>query len=250
MKHKDQTDIGGMRESFLTTHWSLIEGIGKHKDKEQALISLLIERYWKPVYCYLRRKGYDNEQAKDMTQGFFHEIVLSRRMVERTDSSKGRFRSFLLYSLNQYLIDQKRKETSKKRIPNDKLVFLDFSEIPILPQMILERSPEECFSYAWKSDLIDRTVQDVHAECEKKGLQTHWYIFRDKVLLPTLKSEESQPMKVIGARYGIESESRAFNMLLTVKRHFKTTLRRNIANTVLSEKDVDEEGRDLLKFFS
>jgi hypothetical protein len=56
-------------------------------------------------------------------------------------------------------------------------------------------------------------------------------------------------MKVIGARYGIESESRAFNMLLTVKRHFKAALRRNVANTVLSEEDVDEEGRDLLKYF-
>ena len=249
MRPKDQTDMGGVRESFLTTHWSLIEGIKQHQDKDQALISLLLERYWKPVYCYLRRKGYPNEEAKDLTQGFFHEIVLSRCMLERTDSSKGRFRSFLLYSLNQYLIDQKRKETSKKRIPNDKLVPLNISDPPILPQMILERSPEDCFSYAWKSDLIDRTVTEVQAECEKQGLQTHWYIFRDKVLLPTLKSEESQPMKVIGARYGIESESRAFNMLLTVKRHFKAALRRNVANTVLSEEDVDEEGRDLLKYF-
>jgi len=249
MKRKDQTNMGGMRESFLTTHWSLIEGIRKHQDKDQALIGLLLERYWKPVYCYLRRKGYQNEEAKDLTQGFFHEIVLSRRMLERTDSSKGRFRSFLLYSLNQFLIDQKRKEAGKKRIPNDKLVPLDISNPPVLPQMILERSPEDCFSYAWKSDLIDRTVTEVQAECEGQGLQKHWHIFRDKVLLPTLKSEESQPMKAIGARYGVESESRAFNMLLTVKRRFKAALRRNLANTVLTEEDVDEEWSDLLKLF-
>jgi DNA-directed RNA polymerase specialized sigma24 family protein len=249
MRPKDQTDMGGVRESFLTTHWSLIEGIKQHQDKDQALISLLLERYWKPVYCYLRHKGYQNEEAKDLTQGFFHEIVLSRHMVERSDSSKGRFRSFILYTLDKFLIDQRRKGSARTRIPQDKLVPLDISEPPNLPQMINESSPEDCFSYAWKSDLIDRTVAEVQAECEKQGLQTHWYIFRDKVLLPTLKSEESQPMKVIGARYGIDSESRAFNMLLTVKRHFKAALRRNVANTVLNEGDVDEEGRDLLKYF-
>ncbi len=67
MKHEDKTDMGGVRESFLTTHWSLIEGIKHHQDKDQALIGLLLERYWKPVYCYLKRKGYRNEEAKDLT---------------------------------------------------------------------------------------------------------------------------------------------------------------------------------------
>lgn len=249
MKQKDQTDMGGVRESFLTTHWSLIEGIKKHQDKDQALIGLLLERYWKPVYCYLRRKGYQNEEAKDLTQGFFHEIVLSRRMVERTDPSKGRFRWFLLHSLGQFLIDQKRKGSTKTRIPNDKLVPFDTNDPPMLPQMIVERSPEDCFAYTWKSELVDRTLSEVQAECEEQGLQTHWHIFRDKVLLPTLQNRQSQPMKAIGAQYGVASESRAFNMLLTVKRHFRTALRRNLANTVLTEEDVDEEWRDLLRFF-
>jgi DNA-directed RNA polymerase specialized sigma24 family protein len=249
MRPKDQTDMGGVRESFPTTLWSLIECIKQHQDKDQALISLLLERYWKPVYCYLRRKGYQNEEAKDLTQGFFHEIVLSRRMVERTDSSKGRFRSFILYSLDQFLIDQRRKGSAKTRIPNDKLVPFDISDPPDLPQMILERSPEDCFTYTWKSDLIDRTVSEVQTECEKQGLQTHWCIFRDKVLLPTLQNKESQTMKAISARYSIESESRAFNMLLTVRRRFKAALKRNVANTVLGEEDVEEEWQDLLNFF-
>ena len=249
MEHKDPTDMGGVRESFLTTHWSLIEGIKKHQDKDQALIGLLLERYWKPVYCYLRRKGYQNEEAKDLTQGFFHEIVLSRRMVERTDPSKGRFRWFLLHSLGQFLIDQKRKGSTKTRIPNDKLVPFDTIDPPMLPQMILERSPEDCFAYTWKSELVDRTLSEVQAECEEQGLQTHWHIFRDKVLLPTLENKQSQPMKAIGAQYGVASESRAFNMLLTVKRHFRAALRQNLANTVLTKEDVDEEWRDLLRFF-
>jgi len=79
MKHGDYTDIGGVGQSFLTTQWTLIEGIKSEANKDKALVGLLLDRYWKPVYCYLRRKGHDNEQAKDLTQDFFHEVILSRR---------------------------------------------------------------------------------------------------------------------------------------------------------------------------
>ena len=109
MTCRDLTDMGGVRDTFLTTHWSLIDGVKEHTDKDRALIGLLLERYWKPVYCYLRRKGYNNEQAKDLTQDFFHEVVLSRSLIDRADQSKGRFRSFLLHALNNYLVNGAKK---------------------------------------------------------------------------------------------------------------------------------------------
>jgi hypothetical protein len=112
--------------------------------------------------------------------------------------------------------------------------------------MVLERSPEDCFAYAWKSELLDRTLRQVQADCEQQGLQTHWYLFRDKVLRPTLGNRESQPMKTIAARYGIESESTAFNMLLTVKRRFRATLRMNLRSAVLAEDDIDDEWQEIL----
>jgi hypothetical protein len=84
-RRHDQTDMGGTGEVFLTTHWSLIEDIKSKDDKDRALMDLLLNRYWKPVYCYLRHKRYDNEDAKDLTQGFFHEVVLNRNLVQRAD---------------------------------------------------------------------------------------------------------------------------------------------------------------------
>src|SRR4030042_2893105 len=193
MKRSDQTDMGGTQESFLTTHWSLLEGAGRCQDKAQAMIGLLLERYWKPVYCYLRRKGHPNEEAKDLTQEFFHEVVLNRRLLERADPAQGPFRSFLLHALDQFLIDQRRKESAAKRIPRDKLVPFDIHDPPELPQTIYDRSPEECFAYAWKSELLDRTLSEVQAEGEAQGLQTPWYLFRDKVLLPLRASREWEP---------------------------------------------------------
>ena len=77
MKREEYTDMGGVGASFLTTHWSMLEKAGKGQDTDnRALIGMLLERYWKPVYCYVRRKGYNNEDAKDLTQGFFQEVVL------------------------------------------------------------------------------------------------------------------------------------------------------------------------------
>ncbi len=99
MGYEHHTDMGGTRERFLTTQWSLIENIKAGQDQDKLLIGFLLEEYWKPVYCYLRRNGHDNEQAKDLTQAFFHEVVLNKDLVGRADKAKGRFRSFLLHGI-------------------------------------------------------------------------------------------------------------------------------------------------------
>ncbi|MCP4453255.1 MAG: hypothetical protein GY809_17480, partial [Planctomycetes bacterium] len=68
MGRHDYTHMGAGGEAFLTTHWSLIEQAGSSdRDPDSALIGLLFEQYWRPVYCYLRRKGHDNDEAKDLT---------------------------------------------------------------------------------------------------------------------------------------------------------------------------------------
>ena len=114
MEKKDYTKMGGSGAVFLTTHWSLIEAAGSEEtDPDRSLIGLLMEQYWRPVYCYLRRKGYDNEQAKDLTQGFFHEMVLGHRLVEKADAAKGRFRTYLLTALNRYVVNVHNAETAR-----------------------------------------------------------------------------------------------------------------------------------------
>ncbi len=145
MRDHDMTSMGGQENASLTTHWSLIEEVKTDQDKDRALIGLLLQRYWKPVYCYVRRKGFANEQAKDLTQGFFHEVVLNRHLIGRADRSKGRFRSLILHALNQYIVDEGRKESALKRIPKDKLVSLDVADPSQLPQMISELDAEQSF---------------------------------------------------------------------------------------------------------
>jgi len=249
MENSNWTDIGGVRQTFLTTLWSLLEGIKEHGDKERALIGLLLERYWKPVYCYLRRKGYDNEQAKDLTQGFFHEVVLDRDLIDRSDPSKGSFRSLLLHALNHYLVDEQRKESARKRIPRDKLVRLDIADPPALPEIVDELGPEETFNYAWKADLLERALSEVRENYTRQGMETHWYVFRDRILQPLLGDQPPLPLNKICRQYGIENEATASHMLETVKRRFQSVLRKQVRQTVLTGQVVEEELKEILKFF-
>jgi len=249
MGRQDWTDMGGAQEQFLTTHWSWLGDLkAADGDTSRALIELLLERYWKPVYCYLRRKGHANEEAKDLTQGFFHEVVLNRHLMERADPAKGSFRSLLLHALHQYLIDEKRRETAAKRIPRDRLASLDALDSFELPQVINELDPGESFNYAWKADLLERVLAQVKADYIDQGMETHWHIFRDRLLTPLLEDTPTPSLKQICERYGIGQQATASHMLTTVKRHFQAVLCDYVRQTVLNGHAADEELKEILEF--
>jgi RNA polymerase sigma-70 factor (ECF subfamily) len=249
MKGYDQTSMGGIGKAFLTTHWSLIEKAQANEEGNRALIGLLLKKYWKPVYCYLRRKGYDNEQAKDLTQGFFNEIVLGRGLIEKADQSKGRFRSFLLLALNRYLINIKEQETVQKRIPREMLVPLDQVDLPDLPPSLIQSAPEETFNYAWVSALLEQVLDEVQKKCSARNLTVHWQVFRDRIVLPILNRTEPLSMEEICNKYGIEKTIKASNMITTVKRLFQTVLKQHIRNSVMSDVDTADELEQIRRFF-
>lgn len=251
MEGYNWTDMGGVQEKFLTTHWSLIEDIqeSQGQDRETALVGLLLDRYWKPVYCYLRRKGYENEQAKDLTQGFFCEVVLNRHLVERADPCKGRFRTFLLHALNQYLIDEQRKEAGQKHIPRSKLIPLDIADPPAIIESVCEMDAEQSFDYAWKVQLLERVVAEVRGRYIQRGMETHWCVFRDCLLEPVLEDREAPSLKQICQSYGIDNEATASGMLKTVKRHFRSVLTDHVRQTVVSGDTVEEELQEIFQFF-
>lgn len=249
MKRHDQTSIGGVGEAFLTTHWSLIEKAQSSEEGSRELIGLLLKKYWKPVYCYLRRKGYDNEQAKDLTQGFFHEVVLGRGLIKKADQSKGRFRPYLLLALNRYLINIREEETAQKRIPKDRLIPLDSIDLPDLPPSVTQSAPEEAFNYAWVSALLEQVLAEVQTKCRERDLMLHWQVFRDRLVRPILNRSDPLSMKEICDKYGIEDTIKASNMITTVKRLFQTILKQHVRNSVMSDEDTADELAQIKRFF-
>ena len=168
----------------------------------------------------------------------------------QADKCKGRFRTFLLYSLNKYLIDQMRRETAQKRIPKEKIVSLDIAEPPELPQTITNLSPEDCFNYAWKSALLDQTLTEIESAYLGQGMENHWHVFNERIVKPNLQGTKPLSIKDICAKYGIEDELKVSSMITTVKRRFRTALKKNLRNTVTSETLVSDELREIVDFFS
>jgi DNA-directed RNA polymerase specialized sigma24 family protein len=248
MGYNDQTEMGGSREAFLTTQWSLIEDIKADQDRDRTLIDFLLRQYWKPVYYYLRRKGFNNEDAKDFTQDFFHEVVLNRDMVGRADQTRGRFRSFLLFALNEYLTKQNIRKRARKRIPKGKLVSLEVTEELSLPQSVEKASAEESYHYAWLSALLERVLADVRAECHREGKETHWVLFYEQIVKPIMGGQSVISITDLSQEHGIGDAKKASNMIITVKRRFRTTLMQHVRRTLLSGDQAAEEMEELLQY--
>jgi RNA polymerase sigma-70 factor (ECF subfamily) len=248
MAYSEPTGMGGARQAFLTTQWTLIGNIQEGKDQDKALIGFLLKQYWKPVYCYLRHKGYSNEQAKDLTQGFFHEVVLNRDLFGRADQSRGRFRAFLLHALKQYANKQDLKEQSQKRL-EQKAVSFEIDEEPVLPDSVAQTTAEESYHYAWLSSLLEHVLEEVEDDCKQQGLGIHWAIFNKRIVWPIFDDRSPPSLPELCEDYDIEDEKKASNMIITVKRRFKAALMQHVRNTVLSQSQAPEELEELLQFF-
>lgn len=249
MNGKDQTDLGGKGGTFLTTHWSLIEGIRAGEDPDRALVGSLLKDYWKPVYCYLRRRGYPNEEAKDLTQAFFHEIVLGKELIRQADRGKGRFRSFLLTALRNYLINVRDKETAQKRVPRGKLVRLDMVDPEVLPEAVDDLSPDDCFNHVWVSSLLERALREVETSCYEDDKTVYWKVFEERVLQPIVEETDPPSVKDICGRYGIPDGGKLANMVVTVKRRVRATLERLVQESVMSADETTDELQEMGRFF-
>ena len=250
-KYFNETSIGGSQERFQTTHWSEIFSAGTKDDvRRNVIIEALLRRYWKPVYCYVRRKGYDNERAKDLTQGFFCEIVLNSNLIQQADQTKGRFRTFLLTALNHYLIDVHRKEKASKYVPRGGFIAFEDSDLSSLIKAHSKVTPDQIFNYIWATEVIDQVITRVRNECCDTGKETHWHIFYAKILSPIIDNQAGPSLKELCDRYGIENETKASNMIITVKRCFRRILEDHLRRFVQTDSEIEDEISELLEIIS
>lgn len=248
MKRHDHTSIGGNRKAFQTTQWSVIERIAaSSKTDNQTLINDLLGKYWKPVYCYLRHKGHGNEEAKDLTQGFFQEVVLGRKLVHQASRAKGSFRKFLLTALVRYVKSAHRKEIAQKRIPKNNLVSLEYIDATELVEPLRGLTAEESFHYAWVSSLLDEVFEEVEADCHAHNLTVHWNLFRDRALEPITHETEPPSLTEICEKYDIEDKKKASNMVVTVNRRVQAAIKRHLRQALSKETTVEEETKEIMR---
>jgi len=236
---------------FATTHWTeILAARSADEPRGRRALEELLARYWKSVFCYLRCKGYESESAKDLTQGFFHEIVLGRGLIERADRSKGRFRTFLLTCLNRYVSKIRQAGKAKHGLSRGRLVCLEEIDKLSVPEPRHYTTPSSAFDYAWGTALLDEVIDEVAGKCRETGNAAYWELFRERVLRPIMGNIQPPPLPLLCEKYGVAETAKASHMILTVKRRFRAVLRRYVRQFVSSDAEVEDEIRYLMKIFS
>jgi len=251
MNRWQRTSMGGIESRFPSTHWSLILNVRtRDVTRHQLAIESLIIGYWKPVYCYLLKRGYANEEAKDLTQDFFCEFFLKPKLLQAADKKIGRFRQLLLTAIKRFIINTERNKNRKKRAPPSGLQNFSSLKLDDVDFSGLTATPEQAFYYAWIVDLLDQVLCELREQYCSPDTLKHWEVFQLKVLAPILEGAQDLSMKQICERCDIATEVQAANMIITVKRRFRSVLKRCLRNLVHSDSEAEEEFKELLSFLS
>lgn len=228
---------------FATTQWTavLAAGDGSSPEAYRAL-EQLCATYWYPLYAYVRRQGRCVEDAEDLTQEFFARL-LEGKLLRRADPNRGRFRTFLLASLKNFLINEWSKAKREKRGGGCQVISLDTeqTESRFKAEPADNRTPEKAFARRWAVIVLDRVLNELQAEwvADARGP-----VFDE--LKAALSAEDNESSYVvIGGRLGM-SEGNVKTQVFRLRRRYRELLRSEIARTVANPADVDDEIRELL----
>ena len=229
---------------FETTRWSLVvaAGSGDSSSARAALVTLC-ETYWYPLYAYVRRRGTSADDARDLTQGFFTSL-LERRDFEHLRQERGRFRAFLLASLQHFLANDAARRRTQKRGGDITFLPLAFDDAEGRYQIepAENTTPETLYERRWALTVIDRVLNELRRDWEADGRETEF----DELKSCLLGVNPSGGYVAIAARLGT-SEGAVKTAVHRLRRRFQDALRKDIAETVSDPEDVDDEIRYLVR---
>lgn len=226
-----------------TTQWSQVLAARDGSDTEaRAALESLCQTYWQPLYAYIRHQGSDPDEARDLTQGFFAEL-LERDFLADVDPEKGRFRSFLLASLRHYLSHERDRARALKRGGGTTTLSLDVevgeAGYALRPTEAL--TPVDVFERRWAMTVLDRAMQRLQTEAGADGNGSQF-----KELKQYLTSAEPQaPYREAGEALGI-SEGAVATAVHRLRQRYGQCLRAEIAETVVNPAEIGDELRHML----
>ena len=234
------------------TRWSrILAAHTQDPTRRKTALGDIAQQYWHPVYWYFMRKGHAVEEAEDLTQGFFADIVLGKDLVQKADPGKGRFRGFLCEALRNYRTSQHRREQAKKRRPENNIISLEgFGSNMPEPACKETATPEDVFNYVWASGVWRQVFSEVESDCSQAGQTTHWEIFFERMIDPIQKNTNPPTLEELAAKYGLPGINNVSGIVTTVKRKFRTALRQYMRQFVDSDDRIDDEIHDLLKILT
>jgi DNA-directed RNA polymerase specialized sigma24 family protein len=239
VSNSEQCDRGG----FPSTHWSLVRCAGLDGETKAAAVRNLIERYRPALRAHLlRSRQLRPEVVDDLLHSFIADKVLVGDVLRHADERRGRFRAFLLKSLNHFAVSQYRAEHAQRRWGGSSAPLDEALAVPATDR---ESRPDMTFDVEWARALLAQVVQRMRAECRAGGRSDLWGVFEGRVLHPILQHAEPVPYGELAQRYGFVSPAQASNVLTTANRMYVRLLRQVIGVYAKDDAEIDEELRDL-----
>lgn len=239
--HHDTDSQENRLPVFATTHWSVVLAAGDTETtRAQQALGRLCQTYWYPLYAYVRKRGSNPQDAEDLTQEFFARL-LRKKSLSHLSREGGRFRSFLLKSMNRFITDEWRRAHTQKRGAG-KIISLDAasgeSRYSIEPAD--RHTPETLYDRAWALVLLDAVfhrLRDEYARAGKVALfeQLKFCLTGQRSAIPyaELASRLNQPENTLKTH------------VHRLRRRYRELLREEVAQIVASPDEIEEELRSL-----
>ena len=234
--------------TFVTTCWNLIVSGADSKRGEREIRAALAELcriYWRPIFFFVARRGYSPEDAEDLTQDFFLRI-LRGDWLQKADPTRGRFRSLLLKSVQNFLNDAADRTKARKRGGDVSFVSWDPwmteapSELALSNEALTYWTAERLFDAGWAATIVQRAIRRLSEECERKG---RLRVF--ELLNPYLTAERDDISYARLATKLRVSEATVKKLLYHMRQRYRFLLRDEVAQTVAQSAEVEDELRYL-----
>ncbi|HEV8383885.1 MAG TPA: hypothetical protein VGQ11_03360 [Candidatus Acidoferrales bacterium] len=231
---------------FTTTHWSVVHSARGSSPQAAAALEALCRTYWPPLYTYIRRRGHDLHDAQDLTQAFIAHL-LTQDFLADVCREKGKFRSFLLASLNIFLVNEHRRSSARKRGGGLGFVPLDATDAEewLRAEPVVTETAEDIFDRRWALTLLERAFARARGEFEAAGK-----LARFECLKTFLEGDVSHGDYNVAAHELNMSPGAVAVAVHRLRQRYREILRREIADTVGTPEQAEEELRDLRTILS
>jgi RNA polymerase sigma factor (sigma-70 family) len=228
--------------AFVTTHWSVVLAVQGQSPAAEEALENLCRTYWRPLYGFVRREGYTPEEAQDLTQGFF-ALLLERKDFESVRREKGRLRSYLLASLKHFMANERRNAMAIKRGGGRRLIPLEglCAQDDIEFESTESLSADRIYDRRWALTVLERVFARLRDESQ--GLDNAPLLER---LNELLSDEPDRPSQAEIAREFGMTENAVKQAFHRLRQRYRQLLREEVANTVATPAEIENELRDLI----
>ena len=229
-----------LRESdaeFHTTPWTWIETL-RSDQADLEMLDRLCRRYWPPVFAFLRRTGERHDAARELTQSFFADVVLGRRLFHRADQSRARLRTLVLAAVKNYRVDVWRQQARMGKTFKLAPELVEEQESQL--ETLVGSTPDDAFNQRWAAEVLEEGL----ARCERHYLATdranHWAAYTARVINPALHGASRRPPADLAAELGFANAAAVASAVHTVKVRLMALLR-EVVNESVGRDEVEAE---------